>query len=102
VKEPLMDEESKNVNFRLKHSVEVTDISVTLNFKFNHDNNPLVVKNPFDKIVVKANWMNESMWIDLRRDGKLVCSQDLFGFFDKSFNQTDIVLTKESPIVRDA
>ena len=69
-----MDEENKNVNFKLKHTVEVTDISVTLAFKYNNEKDPLIVKNPFDKIVVKANWMNENMWIDLKRDGVLVCS----------------------------
>ena len=38
----------------------------------------------------------------LERDGEEIASQDLFGYFDSSFNQTDTVLTSESDIVKQA
>ena len=38
----------------------------------------------------------------LERNGKKIASQDLFGKFDSSFNQTDTVLTSESDIVKQA
>ena len=56
----------------------------------------MIVKEHQQSIAVSANWIDEFMMLELKRDGKEIAYQELFGEFDSSMNQTDRVLTKDS------
>jgi len=60
------------------------------------------VKDTIHQITVSSQWAFGGILLILERDGKKIASQDLFGYFDSSFNQTDTVLTSESDIVKQA
>ena len=47
-------------------------------------------------IAVSAIWVYSRMKLVLKRDGREIASQHLFGDFDSSMNQTDRVLTKDN------
>lgn len=94
--------ETKEDYSTIKPSYEVTEKSLTLKFK-PVSVSPLIVTEQMDKIGVSANWNNGYLRLELRRGENTITSQNLFGTFDSSMNQTDRVLTKDNcELIREA
>ena len=54
------------------------------------------MKEQTKAILVSANWINGVMRLALMRNVWRIDSQEIFGEFDSSMNQTDRVLTKDN------
>jgi len=105
---PLLGDESESKS-GIEPSQQVSDKSILIRFtRGEYDesklhSSPLVVKDTIHQITVSSQWGDYGqILLILERDGKEIASQDLFGYFDSSLNQTDTVLTSESDIVKQA
>jgi len=105
---PLLGDESESKS-GIEPSQQVSDKSILIQFTKGENeklhSSPLVVKETIHQITVSSQWVNDRygrILLILERDGEKIASQDLFGNFDYSFNQTDTVLTSESDIVKQA
>lgn len=56
---------------------------------------PLIVKKPFERIAIRANWFRCRIFLVLERADRRIDSKDIFGEFDHSYCQSDIELDKE-------
>ena len=66
-----------------------------------HDDG-LKVNKLFQRIGIKASWVHARIYLALVRDGETIERLDLFGKFDHSYCQTDIILTQKDEIVNEA
>ena len=105
---PLLEDESESKS-GIEPSQQVSDKSILIQSTIGYDklhSSPLVVKDTIQQITVSSQWVSAAgygrIFLILERNGKEIASQDLFGEFDSSFNQTDTVLTSESDIVKQA
>jgi len=103
---PLLGDQSESKS-GIEPSQQVSDKSILIQFTKGGDeeklhSSPLVVKDTIHQITVSSQWVGYRIELILKRDGEEIARQDLFGYFDSSFNQTDTVLTSESDIVKQA
>jgi len=105
---PLLGDESESKS-GIEPSQQVSDKSILIQFTKGEfaeklHSSPLVVKDTIHQITVSSQWVGDysHILLILERNGEEIASQDLFGTFDSSLNQTDTVLTSESDIVKQA
>jgi len=99
-----MDEESPATLSlkQIKCQEVITDTSIDIRFAINKKPE-LTIKSKFDQINVKGIWFGGNIGAYLKRNGKAVTGQKIYGLYDSSDNQTDMVLTKDnSDIVKQA
>ena len=94
--------EDLKINATFKCNSESSDHKKCEHVGFKMHQDPLVVGKLFKAIGVRANWMGGRIFLVLERGGKRIEQIDLFGRFDFSFCQTDIILTEKDKIVSKA
>lgn len=63
---------------------------------------PLIIKRSFNFIGVSAKWVEGRIYLLLKRNGQQIAHKDLFGKFDRSYCQTDVLLNESETVVSQA